>query len=138
MTELDKIVRSLETCSDNYYRPEDSCSSCHCSQNENCFAELIYQTIKLLKRQQDNFQTAKNVAERYAQLLGESGTEYVRTWFGVIKGGKLMYSYRDKHAKWTYSSDEAWLTCDKEMAEGFAKLTKAKVAEITIAVRPLK
>ena len=97
--------------------------------------DLIDDTLTLLKNQQEAIQTAKNVAKRYAQLLGEKGMDDIRTWFSVAKAGKLLYRYQNKRAEWTYSSDQAWLTFDKEMAEGFAKLTKGKVVEVTIAVR---
>ena len=53
MTDKEKVVKSLETCSDVYYGATGACSSCSFSQSKNCFAELVYQTIELLKEQEE-------------------------------------------------------------------------------------
>ena len=52
MLDREKVAKSLETCSDVYYGATGACSSCSFSQSKNCFAELVYQTIKLLKQQE--------------------------------------------------------------------------------------
>lgn len=53
MSDKEKVIKSLETCSDVYYGAKGSCSSCSFSQRKNCFAELVYQTIELLKEQEE-------------------------------------------------------------------------------------
>ena len=144
MTKVEKVLKGLDLCKydpdpgqeDKYHH---SCVKCpyHDPTIPMCL-ELYLDAMELIKNLQECFQTAKNVAERYVQLCGESGVEDVRTWFSVIKNRRLLYKYQNKRATWTDSSDIAWLTLDRKMAEGFAKLTKGKVAEVTIAVRPLK
>lgn len=52
--------------------------------------------------------------------------------FGVKKHGKYMEGYRNMRARWTTVLDACWKTRDKEMANGFAQLTKGKVIEITL------
>lgn len=52
MVDREKVIKSLETCSDVYYGATGACSSCSFSQSKNCFAELVHQTIALLKEQE--------------------------------------------------------------------------------------
>ena len=49
--DVEKVIKSLEICSDVYYGATGACSSCSFSQSKNCFAELVHQTIALLKEQ---------------------------------------------------------------------------------------
>lgn len=53
MTDREKVIKGLETCSDVYYGADGGCSSCPYSQNngDRCLAELVYDAIELLKEQ---------------------------------------------------------------------------------------
>ena len=58
--------------------------------------------------------------------------------FGVKKRGKYMEEYRNMRARWTTALDVCWKTRNKEMANGFAQLTKGKVIEITMTEKEVE
>ena len=72
MTDKEKVVKSLETCSDVYYGATGACSSCSFSQSKNCFAELVYQTIELLKEQEVVEPTINEYGEIFCGNCGEN------------------------------------------------------------------
>ena len=98
----------------------------------------IDNAISLLKEQEETIQITKNVAERYANILADKGVNGVCVRYAVKKGKQFMLSYQNKKASWCYGLDGAWITFDREMAEGFAKLTNGKLIEVTLTERPLK
>jgi len=53
MTDREKVIKSLETCSDVFYGCKGACSSCAYSQMEKCFGELVYDAIALLKEHEE-------------------------------------------------------------------------------------
>ena len=55
----------------------------------------------------------------------------------VKKGNKYMYKYQNKRAQWITAFDGCWMTHDKEIAKGFAQMTKGKAIEITLTEKEL-
>ena len=60
------------------------------------------------------------------------------TVYGVKKNGKYLMEYKNRRAHWVFALDAAWMTGDKEMAKGFAKLTKGTAIEITLTEKPVE
>ena len=100
-------------------------------------AEMAEGMKELLKEQKETIQITKNVAERYANILADKGVNGVWVRYAVKKGKQFMLSYQNKKASWCYGLDGAWMTFDREMAEGFAKVTNGKLIEVTLTERPL-
>lgn len=80
MPDKKKVIKSLETCSDVYYGATGACSSCSFSQSKNCFAELVYQTIELLKEQEPVKPIRINTNFEQSWKCGECGG-LVNTYF---------------------------------------------------------
>ena len=53
----------------------------------------------------------------------------------VKKKGKYLAEYQNQKAKWCNSPDRAWMTRERDIAEGFANLTGGKVVAVEIIVR---
>ena len=100
-------------------------------------ASEISDVCDFIKNQQETIQITKNVAERYANLVADKGVTGVWVRYAVKKGKQFMSAYQNNKASWCYGLDGAWMSFDREMAEGFAKLTKGKLIEVTLTERPL-
>lgn len=55
--------------------------------------------------------------------------------YAVMKQKKYLQAYANKKGHWCYCPYNAHLFTDKEMAEGFAKVTNGKVVSVEIVVR---
>ena len=63
MTDMKKVIKGLETCSDVYYGADGACSNCPYSQTngDRCLAELVHDTIDLLKEQEAKLLTIEEI-----------------------------------------------------------------------------
>ena len=102
------------------------------------YVSVCSDALALINEQKETIQITKNVAERYANILADKGVNGVWVRYAVKKGKHFMAEYQNKKASWCYGLDRAWMTFDREMAEGFAKLTNGKLIEVTLTERPLK
>ncbi len=78
MPDLEKVIKGLETCSDVYYGADGACSSCPYSQinGDRCVAELVHDTIKLLKEQENLVGRHKILVEKFDDLLASLKEQY--------------------------------------------------------------
>lgn len=138
MPDMEKCIKGLEICVDRV-PGKYGCYDCPYEiDGNNCEINLAKDAIALLKEQEETIQITKNVAERYGNILADKGVNGVWVRYAVKKGKQFMLSYQNKKASWCYGLDGAWMTFDREMAEGFAKLTNGKLIEVTLTERPLK
>ena len=139
MADREKVIKGLE-CHQIDKDHRINCSDCpyHCDEFMNGLNELHNDALAMLKEQEETIQITKNVAERYGNILADKGVNGVWVRYAVKKGKQFMLSYQNKKASWCYGLDGAWMTFDREMAEGFAKLTNGKLIEVTLTERPLK
>ncbi|MBR3332759.1 MAG: hypothetical protein IKG23_00545 [Clostridia bacterium] len=138
----EKVAKGLECCCTHIVGM--SCGNCpyEIEQREDegisdCTSVLAYDALALINEQKETIQITKNVAERYGNILADKGVNGVWVRYAVKKGKHFMAEYQNKKASWCYGLDGAWMSFDREMAEGFAKLTKGKLIEVTLTERPL-
>ena len=99
MTDIDreKVIKSLETCSDVFYGCKGACSSCAYSQMEKCFGELVYNAITLLKEQEEQKRKwLQNIADNQLSIGGvDPLTEYEQgKWDGLQMAFEILTEER--------------------------------------------
>lgn len=140
MADSGKVITGLSHCKNHDGKDCPDCSYFNVECIDDLCADaldLIKELLEEQKRLKESLEMAKNVAERYANLVADKGVNDVYVLYAVKKRKQFMLGYQNKKASWCYGLDGAWMTHDRKMAEGFAKLTKGRLIEVTLTERPL-